>query len=247
MRRRALIVATLVLLGLLLAGCGTGGRSSGGDPGHGKELFSKAAGDKPSCSSCHILADAGSQGRVGPNLDDAFAGDRQQGFDDSTIENVVLDQIRFASPPMPANLFRGKDAEDIAAYVAQVAGKPGAGGGTRPPPPAGGGGGTSTGGGGAGSGKGMALYSSLGCNGCHSLNGSPGAGPTFKGLADSNVQLADGTTVTADDPYLLEAIDDPDKQIVKGYQPGIMSAAIKPQSVAQADAKALVEFIRAQK
>ncbi len=202
-----------------------------------------AARTKPSCSSCHILADTGSQGRVGPNLDDAFAGARREGFDESTIEDVVLDQIRFAVPPMPANLFHGKDAEDVAAYVARVAGKPSAGGGAAPPPPPP----TSTGGGGAGGGKGMALYGSLGCNGCHSLNGSPGAGPTFKGLAGSKVPLADGTTATAGDAYLLEAIEDPDKQIVKGYQPGIMSAAIKPHSVAQADAKALVDFIKAQK
>ena len=69
-----------------------------------------------------MLADAGSKGTVGPNLDDAFAGDRKQGFKESTIENVVLDQIREANLPMPKNLVKGQDAVDVAAYVASVAG-----------------------------------------------------------------------------------------------------------------------------
>ena len=44
--------------------------------------------------------------------------------------------------------------------------------------------------------------------------------------------------------YLLESIVDPDKQIVAGYSPGIMSAVIKPGAVSQADAKALVAYIQ---
>ena len=112
----------LTLLGalLLLAGCGTGGKaSSRADPANGKKLFLSSQGQ---CAGCHVLADAGSKGTVGPNLDDAFAGDRQQGFKQSTIENVVLDQIREANLPMPKNLVKGQDAVDVAAYVASVAG-----------------------------------------------------------------------------------------------------------------------------
>jgi mono/diheme cytochrome c family protein len=110
----------LLLLGalLLLAGCGTGGKaSSTSDLQNGKKLFTSAG-----CGGCHVLADAGSTGTVGPNLDDAFAGDRAQGFKDSTIENVVLDQIREASPPMPKNLVKGQDAVDVSAYIAGAAG-----------------------------------------------------------------------------------------------------------------------------
>jgi cbb3-type cytochrome c oxidase subunit III len=73
-----------------------------------------------------VLAAAGSQGTIGPNLDDAFAADRRQGFKQSTIQNVVLDQIRLAAAPMPKNLVKGQDAQDVAAYVAAVAGKAGA-------------------------------------------------------------------------------------------------------------------------
>ncbi len=66
---------------------------------------------------------ANAQGKIGPNLDDAFAFDRKQGFKQSSIQNVVLDQIRIAQGKMPPNLLHGKDAQDVAAYVASVAGK----------------------------------------------------------------------------------------------------------------------------
>jgi cbb3-type cytochrome c oxidase subunit III len=110
---------------LLAAGCGTGGVATGHpDVANGQKLFT----GKAQCAACHTLAAAGSTGTIGPNLDDAFRGDRQQGFKESTIRNVVLDQIRLGSgpvagtSPMPANLVRGQEAEDVAAYVASVAG-----------------------------------------------------------------------------------------------------------------------------
>jgi cbb3-type cytochrome c oxidase subunit III len=117
----------LPLLGalLLLAGCGTGGKApSTGDQANGQTLF------KSTCGGCHVLAAAGSQGTTGPNLDDAFSGSKKQGFKLSTIENVVLDQIREANPPMPKNLVRGQDAVDVSAYVAAVSGQ---GGNATPP------------------------------------------------------------------------------------------------------------------
>jgi cbb3-type cytochrome c oxidase subunit III len=110
----------LPLLGavLLLAGCGTGGKAPAqADLTNGQKLFTSAT-----CGGCHVLAAAGSQGTTGPNLDYAFAGSREQGFKQSTIENVVLDQIREANLPMPKNLVKGQDAVDVAAYVASVAG-----------------------------------------------------------------------------------------------------------------------------
>lgn len=234
---RALLGAGLALLAVALtAGCGTGGLSKGGDVSRGKTLFTQK------CASCHVLADAGATGKVGPSLDDAFAGPRKQGFDDSTIQNVVRDQISIAAPPMPRNLVTGSGADAVAAYVAQVAGKPVQGGGvaaattTAPAAPAAG-----------GAARGKSLYSSLGCQACHSLDGSKGIGPTFKGLAGSQVNLVGGQTVTADDAFLLESILDPDKQIVSGYQAGVMSATIKPRQVAEADAKAIVDFIKSLK
>ena len=120
MRRSRLLFGALALA-FALAGCGTGGKaSSSGDQQNGSKLFSAK------CAGCHVLSAAGSQGTTGPNLDDAFAADRKQGFKQSTIQNVVLDQIRQPSPPMPKNLVTGQDAQDVAANVASVAGQGGA-------------------------------------------------------------------------------------------------------------------------
>jgi len=61
-----------------------------------------------------------------------------------------------------------------------------------------------------------------GCLACHSLDGSKGIGPTFKGLAGSQVKVTkDGKhiTVTADAPYLKESIREPGVSIVEGFQP----------------------------
>ncbi|HZQ89738.1 MAG TPA: c-type cytochrome [Gaiellaceae bacterium] len=125
MRSRALGVAVGLGAALLAAGCGTGGVAHGHpDVANGQKLFTGAA----QCSACHTLAAAGSTGTIGPNLDDAFRSDRRQGFDESAIENVVLDQIRLGSgsvtggTPMPAGLVKGQDALDVAAFVASVAG-----------------------------------------------------------------------------------------------------------------------------
>jgi cbb3-type cytochrome c oxidase subunit III len=103
-----------------LGACGTGGVAKGtGDLQNGGTLFQQK------CGGCHTLAAAGTQGTTGPDLDGAFYADRAQGFKEETIKNVVLDQIRLASAPMPQNLVKGQDAEDVAAYVASVAGKQG--------------------------------------------------------------------------------------------------------------------------
>ena len=49
-------------------------RVTSGDPSHGKALFVQK------CGACHTLANAKTLGAVGPNLDDAFASDKEQGF-----------------------------------------------------------------------------------------------------------------------------------------------------------------------
>jgi cbb3-type cytochrome c oxidase subunit III len=111
--------ALLVLAtALLAAGCGTGGISKSGDADQGKQLFLSK------CGGCHALADAGTHGTQGPNLDDAFAPSLDQGMEQVTVEQVVRDQIELAVPPMPQDLVTGADADAVAAYVASVAGKP---------------------------------------------------------------------------------------------------------------------------
>jgi cbb3-type cytochrome c oxidase subunit III len=120
-------LAALLSVGLL-AGCGTGGLGQGETAGaDGAALF------KDKCQTCHTLAAAGTNGKLGPNLDAAFAAARKEGFDESTIREVVLGQMRFPIKPMPEpdELFpiegnyteddRERDMEAIATYVASVA------------------------------------------------------------------------------------------------------------------------------
>jgi cytochrome c oxidase subunit 2 len=65
--------------------------------------------------------------------------------------------------------------------------------------------------------RGKQLSQSNGCAGCHGANFDGGAGPTWVGLAGSEVELIDGTTVRADDAYLTRAIADPSAELVAGY------------------------------
>jgi len=148
-RRRPSAVA---LAALAAAACG-GGISRSGDAARGKELFAQK------CASCHTLADAGAKGTIGPNLDNAFASVRAQGFDESSIRQVVAGQIRYpvtttptGAPGMPANLVRGDDVDAVAAYVASVAGKAVAGGG-----------------GGITAREGRRIFVQAGCGSCHAL------------------------------------------------------------------------------
>jgi mono/diheme cytochrome c family protein len=124
-----LAVAALVAVG---AGCGS---SKEPDLANGKALFMGAVPkqyqkDHPkyqSCGGCHGLARADAGGGQGPNLDDAFRQSRADGMSSKTIQGVVRDQIN--SPRrdsiMPADIVKGDDARDVAAYVASVAGQPG--------------------------------------------------------------------------------------------------------------------------
>ena len=81
-----------------------------GDPVAGKQVFLGSA----ACGGCHTLADAGSSGNVGPNLDDAKP----------TYDKVVT-QVTNGGGVMPP--FKGTLTEqqiaDVAAYVSSVAGK----------------------------------------------------------------------------------------------------------------------------
>ena len=222
-------LATLIIA--VGSGCGTGGPTEGGNTSNGKKLFLTVG----KCGSCHELKDAGSRGQIGPNLDDAFRQVKSESYEDSGIENVVLDQIRFPreGSVMPADLVEGSDAEDVAAYVAQCA--------AADPNDA---------------------QEKLECPGI--VAGTGGRGPlcvprlprlpfdrrlglertTLKGVFNSMVPLANGQTVKADEQYLLESILDADKQIVKGYQPGVMTAVVPKGSVPQEQAQQLVDYIK---
>src|SRR5215207_10188751 len=108
----------LSLVAAAIAGCGGGDagseepantpqKSSGEDSGGktttasaGKELFTAK------CGSCHTLADAGTEGTFGPNLDEL-----------KPDEQTVRTQIEHGGGGMPANLYEGEEADAVASYV----------------------------------------------------------------------------------------------------------------------------------
>ena len=118
-----LVTVALSALVLAFAGCGGddedsgngGGTTTGGGAAEtataepaaseGKELFAGT------CGSCHTLADAGTSGTLGPNLDELKP-------DAERVKNAI------ASGPgaMPENLFEGAEADAVAEYVAGAAG-----------------------------------------------------------------------------------------------------------------------------
>jgi cytochrome c oxidase subunit 2 len=67
--------------------------------------------------------------------------------------------------------------------------------------------------------QGKTLAQSKGCVACHSLDGSPGVGPTWKGLYGKTETMADGSTALVDDAYLKDDIANPSKRVVKGFPP----------------------------
>ncbi len=86
--------------------------SSGPSPaatGPGKQLFAQT------CGSCHTLSNAETKGTVGPDLD-VLAPDA------ATVESAIR-VGGSGTGAMPADLYNGKEAEQVAAYVAAVAGE----------------------------------------------------------------------------------------------------------------------------
>jgi mono/diheme cytochrome c family protein len=113
--RRGLLGVALIAGVAVVAGCGSSSNNAD-DLAKGKQQFTQL------CGGCHMLAAAGTQGQVGPNLDDAFGAARQAGFKSNGMKQLVEQWISLAQPPMPRNLVSGQDAANIAAYVASVAG-----------------------------------------------------------------------------------------------------------------------------
>jgi mono/diheme cytochrome c family protein len=125
--RRILVLTLVLCLPLTVAACGgsdekntapdtvvgslpteTGGGGAEGDATAGKAVFTE------NCGSCHTMADAGTTGTVGPNLDDA----------QPSLEKTVS-QVKSGGGAMPA--FEGTLSEqqiaDVAAYVSENAGQ----------------------------------------------------------------------------------------------------------------------------
>ena len=78
-----------------------------------------------------------------------------------------------------------------------------------------------------------------GCASCHGANGQGGVGPTWIDLAGSEVELTDGTTLVADDEYLLRAILEPDAEEVAGY-----TIKMPVNGLSEAEAATIVTYIK---
>lgn len=93
--------------------------------------------------------------------------------------------------------------------------------------------------------KGRAAYGKWACIGCHSLDGKVGNGPSWKGLFGSQRAFNDGGTATADENYIRESIWDPNKHVVKGFEPNKMPAF--KGMVTEEEVSAIIEFIKSVK
>jgi mono/diheme cytochrome c family protein len=191
--RPLLLLPVLAALVAVASGCGT----TSADTARGRTLFVQK------CGVCHTLAQAGTTAQVGPNLDEAFAAARENGNDSETIEGVVKAQVEFPRPSngdprvsMPRDVVTGQDLDDVAAYVGEWAGVPGA----EPPQVAGG--------------PGAQVFANNGCGGCHTLSAAGSGGVTGPNL--------DEVLPGQSEAMIEESIADPNAKIAKGYPPNVM-------------------------
>jgi len=208
-----LALAALIALAAVASGCGT----TNADPQRGRTLFVQR------CGECHTLAQAGSTGAVGPNLDHAFAAARAEGNDSDTIEGVVKAQVEYPresngnpAVSMPADLVSGQDLDDVAAYVGEWAGVPGA----APPKVPGG--------------PGAQVFASNGCGTCHTFAAAESGGVTGPNL-DEHLPGESQAAVE-------EMIKNPNAEIVKGYPPNVMPQTYE-QMLSQKEIEDLVKYL----
>jgi cytochrome c oxidase subunit 2 len=87
--------------------------------------------------------------------------------------------------------------------------------------------------------QGRALAQSKGCVACHTIDGSPGVGPTWKGLFGKTEVMTDGSTALVDDAYVKDFIRNPQARAVKGF------AQVMPKiDLSDAELAALTDYIR---
>jgi mono/diheme cytochrome c family protein len=79
-----------------------------------KELF------VVNCGACHTLAGAGTDGIVGPNLDDLLGGIPDPTANVPRVENAILNGVQGRMPP---GILQGTNATEVAEFVSAVAGQ----------------------------------------------------------------------------------------------------------------------------
>lgn len=86
---------------------------------------------------------------------------------------------------------------------------------------------------------GAELAVSKGCTACHSQDGTPSLGPSWKGVFGQQKELTSKQTIQVDDAYLKESIFQPNAKIVKGFQP-----IMPPPVLSEQEAMAIIAFIK---
>jgi cytochrome c oxidase subunit 2 len=87
--------------------------------------------------------------------------------------------------------------------------------------------------------SGQQLFAQKGCAACHTVDGTPGLGPTLKAVLGRQQELVDGTMMTVDEAFLDQQIRTPNTRPLKGFQP------IMPQlPLTDAEVRALVDYIK---
>jgi mono/diheme cytochrome c family protein len=120
----ALFAVGLVLPALVLAfnaehksSVAVGGLHLNREQQKGRELFAR------SCAACHTLAAVKSVGTIGPNLDVRVGEDIATAAGRKALVLGAIAEGRARGlGQMPALLYQGKEAEEVASFVARVAG-----------------------------------------------------------------------------------------------------------------------------
>lgn len=89
--------------------------------------------------------------------------------------------------------------------------------------------------------EGRRAASRNGCFACHTIDGQPHIGPSWRNLYGQLVELQDGRKTIADEEYLTRSMMDPIVDVVRGFRP-VMPTYLG--TLSQPDAGAIVEFIR---
>ncbi|HOX77918.1 MAG TPA: cytochrome c oxidase subunit II [Bacteroidales bacterium] len=92
---------------------------------------------------------------------------------------------------------------------------------------------------------GLSVLKQNGCIACHSLDGSKIVGPSFKGIYGHEVEvITDGKErkIIVDDEYILKSIYEPNADVVKGFNPGLMISY--KEQLKEEDVKKIIEYIK---
>lgn len=88
--------------------------------------------------------------------------------------------------------------------------------------------------------RGKQVAASNGCTSCHSLDGSKGVGPSWKGVFGTDADVA-GAKVPVDEKFIETAILDPNAQVRSGFGPSMPSYKGK---LSAEDVTAIVEYMK---